>query len=373
MKKKLLDFTSALYLGLQHPSWQIGEWQSLTTGKPAFLYEPALAGSIANYFARLQGYKNGWIGPSTLHLFWDLFNLLGQKKRYVFFKTTGSYPSLEIGISALKRHNSRLYTIGGDDEGKISALIRKERKRGMAPVIITDGWLVSEGVPANLIFFSRLAAENKGLLVIDDTQAMGILGHAPSPSHPYGTGGGGLLPWLGLAGHRHIVSVSSLAKGFGLPLAVMAGHSIWMEEFGFHNLTRMHNSPVSMAHLLAARNAVSINTKRGDRLREKLFENINYFKKTLRKAGLESSGGIFPVQTIKSIPSKKAVQVHEKLWGLGIKSLLLINRQRRRTELAFIITQAHHRTDLDLLVHQVDHYLNPISKKENHVYHERYF
>jgi hypothetical protein len=65
-------------------------------------------------------------------------------------------------------------------------------------------------------------------LVIDDTQALGILGHSPGPHAPYGKGGGGSLQWAGIGGPDVLV-VSSLAKGFGAPVAVLAGSEATVE------------------------------------------------------------------------------------------------------------------------------------------------
>ncbi len=57
-----------------------------------------------------------------------------------------------------------------------------------------------------------------GLLVIDDTQALGILGRNPGQDAPYGRGGGGSLRRANIQGPDILVG-ASLAKGFGVPIA----------------------------------------------------------------------------------------------------------------------------------------------------------
>ena len=59
--------------------------------------------------------------------------------------------------------------------------LRKARRAGQRPVIVTDGFCPSCGQAAPLPALARLAAEMGGLLVIDDTQALGVLGREPSP------------------------------------------------------------------------------------------------------------------------------------------------------------------------------------------------
>ena len=51
----VLDFTSALYLGLRHPSPSLRSWSGLTTGKPAALELPPVSAAIAGRFAALVG------------------------------------------------------------------------------------------------------------------------------------------------------------------------------------------------------------------------------------------------------------------------------------------------------------------------------
>ena len=76
----MLDFTSALYLGLQHPSASLPPWDALTLGRPAALMEPPDADAVAGELAGLQGSEAATLLPSTLHLFWDLFRVLGGEQ-----------------------------------------------------------------------------------------------------------------------------------------------------------------------------------------------------------------------------------------------------------------------------------------------------
>ena len=51
----MLDFTSALYLGLRHPSASLAPWSALSLGQPAALQEAPAATALAARLARLQG------------------------------------------------------------------------------------------------------------------------------------------------------------------------------------------------------------------------------------------------------------------------------------------------------------------------------
>ena len=86
--------------------------------------------------------------------------------------------------------------------------------------------------------------------MIDDTQALGILGHSPGGSRPYGEGGGGMARWSNISG-PHLVVVASLAKAFGAPLAALSGSEAFVGHFEERSETRVHCSPPSLAAIHA--------------------------------------------------------------------------------------------------------------------------
>lgn len=96
----MLDFTSALYLGMRHPTRTLPSWQALTSGRPATLDEPEGARSVAMALARLQGCETGTLLPSTLHLFWDLLGVLTRKPLHIF-ADAGLYPVARWGVQRI--------------------------------------------------------------------------------------------------------------------------------------------------------------------------------------------------------------------------------------------------------------------------------
>ena len=64
-----------------------------------------------------------------------------------------------------------------------------------------------------------------------------------------------------------VLLIYSLAKGFGVPLAVLSGSTRMIQRFVNQSETRMHCSPPAIATLSAAEHALSLNASRGDALR----------------------------------------------------------------------------------------------------------
>src|SRR5580693_2796163 len=93
----MLDFTSALYLGLRHPSWALKPWGQFTTGVPAALASPPDAAVVAHQLAALQGCEKGVLGTSTLHQFWDLFGIMAGSPVAIYVDA-GLYPIGRWGV-----------------------------------------------------------------------------------------------------------------------------------------------------------------------------------------------------------------------------------------------------------------------------------
>src|ERR1700744_3260830 len=89
-RTQMLDFTSALYLGLQHPSWTLPAWDSLTLGKPAALQEAPGVAAVEHELAALIGCDEYMVGRSTLHTLFDLYALLAGPRTAVFIDQSSS-------------------------------------------------------------------------------------------------------------------------------------------------------------------------------------------------------------------------------------------------------------------------------------------
>ena len=339
------SFTQALYLGLHHPPVALRAWDRLTTGVPSTLESPAEYGRVAHALARLTGLEKGVLGRSTLHLFFDLMRLL-CRGRVMFFMDAGLYPIGRWAVTsaavpptqvALFRHH--------DAESLREGLVRRDLDR-RRPLVVTDGWCPRCGRPAPLDKYVQQVRRFGGRLIVDDTQALGVLGRRDRARMPYGRGGGGLLPWLGVTG-PDVTVVASLAKGFGAPLAVLASGPEVVEDFKAQGLTWMHCSPPSMADVRAAEHALALNACVGDVLRERLLQRVRYFRRRLKDLGLRAGGSLFPVQTL-SLPSGPDLwRLHRRLWDQGVQTVLLRADRQHPRQLAFVVNARHRFDEID--------------------------
>lgn len=346
----MADFTNALYLGLRHASATLPGWQALTLGRPAVLAEPHGALDTAAALAQLQGMAAAVLLPSTLHLFWDLLRQLARQSRVALLLDAGAYPVLHWAAEGAAAVGAQVRRFAHHDAAALAPLAEQALRAGLRPIIVCDGFCTGCNRAAPLPAYARIAALSGGTLVLDDTQALGVLGHTPSAACPYGHGGGGSLCWHGLSG-AHVMVGASLAKGFGAPLAALSGDASLIERFAQDSQTRLHCSPPSIASVQAAQAALMANAAAGTRWRARLLHLVQRLRAAVMRAGLDAVGTLpFPVQSFVSRHAPGAAafaQVLQRLHAGGVQTLLTRGCQGLAPRLSFIVTARHSAAQID--------------------------
>jgi 8-amino-7-oxononanoate synthase len=347
----VLDFTSALYLGLRHPSPSLRSWLELTTGKPAALEPPPDAGAVARELAKLQGCEGATLLPSTLHLFWDLFGVLAHDRVRIYMDA-GSYAIARWGVERAAARGIPVHSFPHHDAAAASELIERDCGSGGYPVIVADGFCPKCGRAAPIQRYLDHVERRRGFLVIDDTQALGILGERPTPAAPYGHDGGGSLRHAGIASPRVIVG-SSLAKGFGVPIAVLAGSAALVERFEQQSETRVHSSPPAVPLIRAAERALLVNHVDGDSWRTCLLALVRRLHAGLRRIGITAGRGLFPTVTVKPPRDLDAATLQARLLQLGIRTVAIAGCRGLGPRVALLVTVLHARSEIDQAVEAI--------------------
>jgi len=342
----MFDFTSALYLGLRHSAQSLDSWNALSLGKPAVLQEPPGAERVAAQLARLQGCESAILLPSTLHAFWDLFQVLGREP-IAIIRDAGLYAIGRWGTERAAALGIPVHVCPHHDAERMARLAWRLSRAKLRPVIVTDGFCPACGSVAPLRAHSEIAARYGGYLVIDDTQALGILGDSPRPGCPYGEGGGGSLRWHQAFG-PHILVAGSLAKGFGAPVAVLAGSRELMNRFRRESETRVHCSPPSLAVIHAAHRALLWNRSHGEALRARLAQLVIRLREHMISAGFSPMGTLpFPVQSFIPQHRSDVTLVYQRLLRCGITALLANACRALTAMLTFIVTTRNRIPQID--------------------------
>jgi 8-amino-7-oxononanoate synthase len=70
----------------------------------------------------------------------------------------------------------------------------------------------------------------------------------------------------------------------------------------------------------------------------------------LAEVGISTTGGLFPVQTLKEISGECAGTLHDKLSRLGVRTVLHRGHGKNGPSLSFILTARHRVTEIDRAV-----------------------
>ncbi len=223
----MLDFTSALYLGLRHPSESLGAWDALTLGRPAALVSRPTRRSVAaesrplcRVARRARSCPRHCISSGICSA------MLGQGDM-VILRDEGAYPIARWGTERAQAMGVRVRTFPHHDSRSLERLIADSVRRRLKPIVVADGYCPRCGAAAPIKAYAELVERSGGYLVLDDTQALGILGRDPDGTNPYGSGGGGSLRWHDTFG-RHIIAAARWRKRSACPwpcLPVSAGWS----------------------------------------------------------------------------------------------------------------------------------------------------
>jgi 8-amino-7-oxononanoate synthase len=350
----MLDFTSALYLGLRHPSQSLRPWPALTMGKPAALQPPPDAITVASELAALQGSERATLAASTLHLFWDLFAILAREQVRIYMDS-GCYAIAKWGVERAAVRGVPVREFPHHDAAAVRDMIDRECG-GWRPVIVCDGFCPGCGAFAPIADYLDYVDRRRGYLVIDDTQALGMFGENPSASAPYGHHGGGSLRYWGLRS-SHAIVISSLAKAFGAPLAALSGGEAAIRRFEYLGETRVYCSPPSVATIRAAERALLVNRSYGERWRDYLLGLVRRFHAGLARTGVAAGGVLFPVLTIKPPGGIDARALHERLLRFDVHAVLTRGCGDVGARVAFIVTALHNPSDIDRAVEIIRHAL----------------
>jgi 8-amino-7-oxononanoate synthase len=296
---------------------------------------------VEEQLAALIGCERAVLATSTLHVFVDLLPLVATRGTVVFVDA-GLYPIARWGVERAASRGAPVVMFPQHDAAALRRAV--ERAARARPGVVADGLSATTGMPLPLRDYVDGIAARDGLVIVDDTQALGIMGRAPSASAPYGTGGGGSLPLAGIR-DRRLVVVSSLAKAFGAPVAVVGGSNELMEGFSRASPARLHCSPPSAAAIAAAAHALEINRRCGDAVRRTLADRVERLRRGLGRLG--DSPGLFPVQHVRVPPRTDPFLLHRQLWKRNVRTVLTSSGDRGTVRLGFVMTARHHDNEID--------------------------
>lgn len=208
-------------------------------------------------------------------------------------------------------------------------------------IIITDGEFSMEGDLAPLPELVELGKKYDAVVVVDDSHATGVLGKT----------GRGTLEHFGLDGEVDI-QTSTFGKALG---AAAGGYVSGKRELIDYLYNRARSFiytnalPPSVAGTALA--ALEV-LERNPQLRERLFENVRYFRQKLLELGFEIIENETPILPIMIGDSAVAIRMSNELFdeGVFIKGFTYPTVPQGKARLRAQISAAHSKEDLDFSI-----------------------
>lgn len=297
---------------------------------PAWLARDRESVCLERALAKWLGAEDALLVRSTAHGLIDLMQL-AEKRGDEVFVNPSSYVLTRLAARTLRRLPRTAAFDAPERRGQGS---RAGRTRG--GFVFCDGWSLRGALPP--LHDMAAKCERAGrLLVVDDTQALGVLGESLSDSgcFQWGRHGTGTLGHLGVSS-RCVITVGSLAKGFGVPLAVVAGPKRWIDALRSEGPLYRASSPPELPLVRAGAAALALNSTIGEQLRAQLQNVSGAFQAAARTVGVNGS----PVQSwyFRSLADARAMW--SRLLDAGVWALLE-RRRIRGGAITFLLTAAH--------------------------------
>ena len=139
---------------------------------------------------------------------------------------------------------------------------------------------------------------------------------------------------------------ASLAKGFGAPVAVLAGSAALINRFEQCSGTRVHASPPSAAVIQAAARALSLNATQGDERRRRLAALVRDFQRRIGATGVAVPQSLFPVQGLVAPRGADPGRLQRCLATQGVEIAVVQGCDGWQDRLAFVLGLRHTPADL---------------------------
>ncbi|HEY3275772.1 MAG TPA: 8-amino-7-oxononanoate synthase [Syntrophorhabdaceae bacterium] len=306
--KEFLNLCSNSYLSLHtHPEVVAAAKAAVDEYGAGTCSSRSISGSIELYrileheIATYKGYDKGLVFSTGYMGNMGVIATLPESGD-VIFSDELNHSSL---IDSIRLSRAKTVVYRHRDLNDLEEKIRKHPSRGDA-FVITESVFSMDGDVAPLGDLMRLKKEHGFQLLLDDAHGTGVFGET-------GRGGAELFNLSGTMD----VETATFGKSFGSFGAFALGDPLVIEYLVNRARTFMYTTalaPASLAASIAAVRLISDNLT----FKKELWDNIDYIRKGLAKAGFDLKESVGPIVPIVVGHDDKAVKMQNILMGKGI-------------------------------------------------------
>ncbi|MFC0445991.1 glycine C-acetyltransferase [Pseudidiomarina halophila] len=211
-------------------------------------------------------------------------------------------------IDGIRLSKSKRYRYKNNDMADLEAQLKQAKADGARHILIaTDGVFSMDGVIANMKAICDLADQYGALTMMDDCHATGFLGANGKGTHEY----------CGVLGRVDIIT-GTLGKALG---GASGGYTSgkkqvidWLRQ---RSRPYLFSNSVAPAIVQASIRVLEM-LEEGDELRQRLWDNANFFRTEMTKAGFTLSGADHAIIPVMIGDAKLASEMSDRLLEQGI-------------------------------------------------------
>lgn len=211
-------------------------------------------------------------------------------------------------IDGIRLSKAKRYRYKNNDMADLEAQLQQAKADGARHILIaTDGVFSMDGVIANMKGICDLADQYGALTMMDDCHATGFLGVNGKGTHEY----------CEVMGRVDIIT-GTLGKALG---GASGGYTSgkkqvidWLRQ---RSRPYLFSNSVAPAIVQASIRVLEM-LEQGDELRQRLWDNANYFRSEMTKAGFTLSGADHAIIPVMIGDAKLASEMSDRLLAEGI-------------------------------------------------------
>ncbi|RUO56520.1 glycine C-acetyltransferase [Pseudidiomarina homiensis] len=211
-------------------------------------------------------------------------------------------------IDGIRLCKAKRYRYKNNDMADLEAQLKQAKADGARHILIaTDGVFSMDGVIANMKGICDLADQYGALTMMDDCHATGFLGAKGKGTHEY----------CDVMGRVDIIT-GTLGKALG---GASGGYTSgkkqvidWLRQ---RSRPYLFSNSVAPAIVQASIRVLQM-LEEGDELRQRLWDNANYFRTEMTKAGFTLSGADHAIIPVMIGDAKVASEMADRLLAEGI-------------------------------------------------------
>jgi len=192
------------------------------------------------------------------------------------------------------------------EPGDLERKLKKNLHPGQVPLLITDAVFPVTGAMAPLADYAELISRYGGILVVDDSHGVGVLGE---------NGRGSLEHW-GVEGGRCYLA-GTLSKAFGGFGGIIPGDEGLMERIARNVRIPVGGSPPPIPAAAASAEGIRILSEHPE-LRERLRRNVAHLRARLRDLGFALDDSPVPIVSLRPWGDLDFKRTQENLKEKGI-------------------------------------------------------